>query len=399
MSGKISVVLVGIGGYGATYCNLLLNDEQKRGKIVGVVDPFAKKSIYYDELKSRAIPFYETLEDFYRRHIAELAIISSPINLHCLQTCSALSHGSHVLCEKPLCAHPFEAEAMLSAQLASGLCVAIGYQWSYSSAITRLKADILAGCLGRPLQFKSMSLWPRSDTYYARNSWAGSLLNEDGDWVYDSPANNACAHYLHNMLYLAGDQAENSGLPVSMRAELYRANPISSYDTAAFRIVCQSVPEILFYTTHASSRMLGPVFQYTFADASVNFHGQGGDIIATFNNGKQKNYGNPNKDGVAEKLWDTMCAIRGGGSISCGIEASMMQTLCIYAAMQSCPQIQDFPRSLLYKSGIPGNQVRVMAGLSELMAKAYHESALPSEVSKAAWLKAGKTVKIALPNG
>ncbi len=394
MSDPVSVVLVGIGGYGGTYCNLLLHDEQLRGRIVGVVDPFAEKALWHRELKSRKIPFYDTLTEFYQRHTAELAIVSTPIQLHAPQTCEALAHGSHVLCEKPLCARFCEAEQMLAAQRRSGLQVAIGYQWSYCSATQRLKADILAGCLGRPVQFKTMALWPRNDTYYARNNWAGALKNSDGAWVLDSPANNACAHYLHNMLYLAGPAPDLSARPVRMQAELYRANPISSFDTAAFRVGTKDGPEMLFYTTHASSRTLGPVFLYTFENATVEFFGRGGNIIATFANGRQKNYGNPDHDGVAEKLWETMRAIRGAGSIMCGIEASMMQTLCIHAAMLSCPEIQDFPRDLVYKAGVPGNQIRVMAGLAEVLEKSYQESALPAEISPAFWLNAGKLVEL-----
>jgi len=394
MIAPVSIVLVGIGGYGGTYCNLLLNDQQSRGKIVGVVDPFAEKASYYLELKKRKIPFYDTLAAFYQDHTAELAIVSTPISLHCPQTCEALEHGSHVLCEKPLCAHPAEAEEMLATQRKTGLHVAIGYQWSYCSAIQTLKSDILAGRLGRPLQFKTLVLWPRNDTYYSRNNWAGALKNADGAWVYDSPANNACAHYLHNMLYLAGSSPENSVLPVRMTAELYRANPISNYDTAAFRIASKNGPEILFYTTHASSRLLGPIFQYTFENATVEFSGRGGGILATFADGQQKNYGNPDADGVSEKLWGTIRAIRGAGSILCGIEASMMQTLCIYAATQSCPGIRTFPGDLVYKAGVPGNQVRVMTGLAELLEKAYLESALPAEISNAFWLNPGKPVKL-----
>jgi predicted dehydrogenase len=394
MADPLSIVLVGIGGYGGTYCSLLLNDQQSCGKIVGVVDPFAEKALYFNELKKHKIPFYNTLAEFYQvHHTADLAIISTPIALHSRQTCEALEHGSHVLCEKPLCAHPLEAEAMLAAQHKSGLLVAIGYQWSYASAIQSLKADILAGRLGRPVQFKTMVLWPRTDTYYARNNWAGALKNADGDWVLDSPANNACAHYLHNMLYLAGPSTEESVTPTQMQAELYRANPISNYDTAAFRIATRNGPEILFYTTHACSRLLGPIFKYTFEKATVEFV-TGGDIIATFANGRQKNYGSPDQDGVKEKLWGTMRAIRGDGSILCGIEASKKQTLCIYAAMLSCPTIRDFPGDLVYKAGIPGRQVRVMTGLAELLEKAYIESALPAEISDASWLNPGKPIRI-----
>ncbi|MFA6930496.1 MAG: Gfo/Idh/MocA family oxidoreductase [Lentisphaeria bacterium] len=394
MSNPVSVVLVGIGGYGGTYCNLLLNDEQSRGKIVGIVDPFASKAPHYEQLKSLKLPFYDTLTEFYQHHSAELAILSTPIHLHCSQTCEALANQSHVLCEKPLCAQLQEAEKMIAARRASGLQVAIGYQWSYSTAIQSLKADILTGRMGRPLRLKTMVLWPRTDKYYARNNWAGAMKNSAGVWILDSPANNACAHYLHNMLYLLGSATNQSVRPTRLQAELYRANPISNYDTACFRIGTECGAEVLFYTTHASARLLGPVSHFSFENAEIEYNNTEGDIRATFADGTRKNYGNPNRDGVAEKLWTTLQAIRGQGSIFCGIEASMMQTLCIHAAMQSCSQIQDFPRDLIYKAGVPGNQVRVMTGLAELLEKAYQEAALPAEISPAAWLRLGQIVPL-----
>ena len=45
--------------------------------------------------------------------------------------------------------------------------------------------------------------WPRYFNYYARNNWAGKLAM-NGTWVFDSPVNNACAHYLNLALFWAG---------------------------------------------------------------------------------------------------------------------------------------------------------------------------------------------------
>ena len=38
--------------------------------------------------------------------------------------------------------------------------VAIGYQWSFSDAIQKLKADVIAGIFGKPRRLKTLVLWP-----------------------------------------------------------------------------------------------------------------------------------------------------------------------------------------------------------------------------------------------
>jgi hypothetical protein len=61
------------------------------------------------------------------------------------------------------------------------------------------------------------------------------LLGHAGLGIFDSPANNATAHFLHNMFYLLGATRETSAAPAVVQAELYRANAIENFDTAAIR--------------------------------------------------------------------------------------------------------------------------------------------------------------------
>lgn len=395
MNASVSVVLVGIGGYGGTYTTLLLDPAATgRAHIVGVVDPFATRALHYDRIKALGVPFFNSLGEFFAAgHQAELAVMSTPIALHAPLTCEALRNGAHVLCEKPLCALDAEADAMIAARDKAGKKVAIGYQWSYSSCIRALKTDILAGRLGRPKRLSTMVLWPRDDRYYARNNWAGARQNAHGDWVLDSPANNACAHYLHNMLFVLGERMETSAAPNTVQAELYRANPISNYDTAAFRIFTRCGTEILFYTTHACNKLRGPEFIYEFEQGVVTFE-RGGEVTAHGQDGTVKTYGAPDADGVYAKFWDTVAAVRGQGEVICGIETAMMQTRCINAAHLSCPEIADFPRDLVYKKGIPGAQTRVMTGLTEELEAAFTAKLLPHENGKSPWLKGGRIVKV-----
>ena len=105
-----TVALSGIGGYGEVYGKALLEEGESHGlTLTGCIDPYPASCSYLGELRARHIPVYASLDAFYREQTADLLCISAPIHLHAEQTCQALAHGSHVLCEKPLGATLAEA--------------------------------------------------------------------------------------------------------------------------------------------------------------------------------------------------------------------------------------------------------------------------------------------------
>ena len=203
----ISIVLVGIGGMGFHYLKTLLDDFfPHRIVLQGAVDPYPERSPLFKELGRLNIPVFSSLDDIYEHQPSpQLTVISSPIHFHVKQSCLALQKRSHVLCEKPLAATVQDADALIRMEKNSKNWVLIGYQWSFSDAVQSLKRDILAGLFGQPLRFKCLCLWPRDLEYYGRCNWAGKIMDSEGRWVLDNPANNAMAHFLHNLLYLAGD--------------------------------------------------------------------------------------------------------------------------------------------------------------------------------------------------
>ncbi len=217
---------------------------------------------------------------------------------------------------------------MLRAKRRSGRMVAVGFQWSFSEAVRKLKADILSGVLGRPLRLRCLYLWSRDEAYYLRNDWAGKKRDILGRWILDSPANNALAHDLHNMLFVLGRSHDRCALPVRVQAELYRAHDIENYDTAACRIRTSEGAEVLFYASHAVDLDLGPVFSYEFEKGTVFAAGRQASVTAFLKNGSVRPYGRPDREPF-KKLWDFMAAARRGGSPSCGLEAASGQVLAI----------------------------------------------------------------------
>ncbi len=389
MSKKPTIALAGIGGYGESYLSRLLNTEKYN--FIAAADPFFEKSKRLPELKAKGIPVYKDLESLYKAVKPDLMILSTPIQLHEEQSKFALEQGSCVLCEKPAAGSLADAESMLKAERdAKGRFLAIGYQWSYSEAVWKLKADIASGALGKPLALKSLTLWPRPLSYYKRNSWAGAIATPDGKLVNDSPLNNATAHYLHNSLFLLGAKPGESAFPEIVQAELYRANKIENYDAAALR--CKAAgAEIVFLTTHSVGVQLGPLCSYVFENASVSYDSFNKQFAALFKDGTRRVYGSP-EDDFMRKVDGCLEAIETGSTPVCRIETAMAHTRCMEAAKRSS-EIAGIPAEFIETAGSQEDPLTCVKGMAEVFTICFERGLLPSELGTVKWAKPGKAVK------
>ncbi len=393
---KVTVAMVALGGYGNSYLAELFSlSAEHNARFVAGIDPNPVACRYLDAFKETGIPIYPDLDSFYAQSWADLVVLSPPIHLHLPFVQKALAHGSHILCEKPVTATVQDAWKMVEAQRASGKFVGIGYQWSYSAAIQALKRDVLDGILGRPLRLRTKVFWPRGDSYYGRNTWAAKLKSPNGDWILDSPAHNATAHYLHNCFYVLGETRETSAWPVDVQAELYRANPIENYDTAAIRSHTAGGVEILFYTAHPVPNVVGPIFSYEFEHAEVIYEAYSESILAHFRDGSVKNYGNPYADQIG-KLWQAVDAVRTGVPLACSIEGAIPEVMCTNGAQESMWEIAEFPQDMRRTRLDVERDDRLtwVEGLQETFEACYDRGVLPSELGSVPWAKPGDLIDL-----
>lgn len=372
----MKILLVGASGYASNYIRILLNQDSPAIVWEGIVDPFYAACKYRDLIDAANIPVYDTMETFYSRHTADLAIICTPTYLHCEQSICALSHGSSVLCEKPVAPTVKEAEEMLEAERKYGRFIAIGYQWSYSEAIQKLKADILNGVLGKPQRFKTAISWPRNRAYYKRGSGWGGCIRKNGRLVLDSIASNACAHYLHNMLFLLGDTMQTGAMPTEFQAECYRANSIENFDTCCIKMRTASGTQMYFAATHAAYEKRNPEFVYAFEKASVVYsQDECPQIIAHFHDGRQKVYGDPFENDY-KKLWDCVDAAKNGTVPICTVKTAIAHVRLIEGIYKTTP-IRDFNKEHIYLDS--KNDAVYVQGLFEQFYDAYKNEALFTE--------------------
>jgi predicted dehydrogenase len=394
MNSVVKVGLAGISGYGDLYLESLLHDSRANGvQLVGVVDPMPQRCRRLAELHERRIPIHPNLQALFARSPIDLMMIVTPIHLHAPQTCFSLKQGANVLCEKPLAGTMHDALKMVEASRAAKGFAAIGYQWSFSAAVQALKREIMSGSFGRPVRMKTIVYFPRALSYFRRNDWVGRIHTADGAGVLDSPVNNATSHFLHNMFYLLGSSRQTSAMPATVQAELYRANEIENYDTAAIRAVTDCGTEILFYTTHCVQDRMGPIMRFEFERAVVEFDAaKSAQFVARFRDGREKSFGQPNLD-RHEKIWQSIDSVRSGRPVACDVNAAMAHTSCVMAAQKSA-DILDFPLRLRQTIELEGEPMLCVDGLYEALIDCYEQGVLPAATGKCDWARAGSAIEL-----
>lgn len=265
-------LLVGCGGYAALYVREVFSPLNTDGHgIEGIVDPYADRSPVIDLIREHNIPVYDTLEAFYEKHSAEVAVICTPIGLHLQNALTCFAHGSHVLMEKPLSATSELCRQIIDAAKAAGRRLGVGYQLCYDPIMLALKKRIEAGEFGKALSMKALVLWQRNFAYYARSGgWAGHINLPDGTPVYDSILTNATCHYLMNMLWLTTPGYDT--LPaLSIEAQLGRVYPIETFDTAAARFTLPCGCEGMLFVSHVAGveEENAPTMEYRFEKATI----------------------------------------------------------------------------------------------------------------------------------
>lgn len=367
---EIKVLLVGVGGYGAGITKEVLdNREKKEVRVVGVVEPFIDNSVMKEEIISNNIPVYTSMQDFYKENTADFAIISTPIYLHKEQCIYAMEQGSDVLCEKPISPTVQDAYEMRNCSLLTGRYLNIGYQLSHAPANLKLKQDILDNKFGKLIDMYSIICWPRNSTYYSR-PWAAKAYY-NGKTVLDSIAMNACAHYLHNMFFLAGDSLSESAQPVKMGASLYRANNIETFDTACFEVTIKDDVPLRFIATHATKNVISPVTRCRFENATLYITETVGDntVIAEFNDGTVVEYGATYQDRF-EKIWHCIDVSRGVKAQTCTVDTALPHLKCVNAAT-------EFVDIIEFDNVMNENEVNFLPDIDVMFKKAFDNNVMP----------------------
>ena len=260
--------IIGAGGYASVYVNSLLPRHRKQEICLCgvVVRPHDREQRQVQSsiatLTAAGIPIFPDKESLYAEAKPDIVALPIAIGAHCPLAINAVEQGINVIVEKPAAGSVAEVDRMMEAEQRTGKFIAVGFQHIYAPDIRDLKQRLVVGEFGSVKRIAVMGLWPRGDEYYHRNEWVCRLRGSHGEPVYDSPINNAFAHYLNLELFLSSNTFETSSHASEMQAELYRARKnIETFDTCAVRLKTETDAEILTLLSHASKDTVNPILR------------------------------------------------------------------------------------------------------------------------------------------
>lgn len=274
----IQLGVAGFGGYAAYIQDAIMrcSDAGMPIRLASACDP--RRAAFPSRtslLRERGVAVHDELA-FMLAEPIDAVWLPVPIHLHRAFSERALAAGKVVMCEKPAAGCVDDLDAMARAAARFDRPLVFGFQDVYDPAVVALKRRILDGVIGTIGRVTITACWPRDSVYFTRNDWAGRL-RVGQTWVLDSILNNALAHPVNLALFLLGDSLHSAAGITQLEAELYRANPIETFDTLACRIGLSGGAELLVLMTHACRQSHDPVIRI---DASAGHVEVRGDVIS-----------------------------------------------------------------------------------------------------------------------
>jgi len=200
---KVRLGLIGMGNIGQHHYGYLTGGKVSRAELVAVSDAVPGKLERYKPLRTFTDP-----EELMRSGLVDAVIIATPHYQHTTLGIAALTHGLHVMVEKPISAHKADAERLIAThQQNPKLVFAAMFQLRTEPRYLKIQKLIQSGELGDIVRMSwIMTDWFRTEAYYASGGWRATWKGEGGGVLL-----NQCLHNLDVMQWLLGMPARVRG--------------------------------------------------------------------------------------------------------------------------------------------------------------------------------------------
>lgn len=397
---QIALGLTGLGGYAGWACDQMLASASResgaagkgyQAQLAAVCEPdLSTHAAKAQALRAAGITVVSKLDDLLALSI-DAVWLPLPIDLHRPFTERSLKAGKAVLVEKPAAGCVDDVDAMIVAQQEANLPVAVGYQNLFDAATWEMKRRLIERAIGKPLSASVVCCWPRSDAYFRRTAWAGKL-KRNGTWVLDSPANNAMAHFLNLALFLLGPSEAESASPVTVEAELYRANPIENYDTCCLRYEVTGGATLLVGFTHACRRTIHPTVTLIGEHGTLRFWNSNRYEI-TVNASSQGNGNGAATQSLPAAPHVASLVTRGFAAYVLGdaspqvatLANARVHTVAINGASEACP-VRSIPNDVIKViPGSDGHPLRSVPGIEDALLACAADGQMLHESARVPW--------------
>ncbi|MFD2334316.1 Gfo/Idh/MocA family protein [Cohnella sp. GCM10020058] len=366
-------MLIGTGGFGRIHLNELVRLADAGSLELAAVSDVRLTESAAALVAERGIRHYADYRDMLSAASgADFVVISTPIPLHAPMSIGAMEAGYHVLLEKPPGALLQDVDRIAETAARTGRLCAVNFYAPSRKAQSLIAHAIASGEIGRVKCIKAIALLRRTAAYFGRTPWAGKL-SAAGSVVLDGAFHNPAAHLLYSALKLAETAAGAVGResqPVSVAAEMYRANPIESDDTTAMRIEMSDGTALFYYVTLCARETETQRIRIEGAEGAIEWNYD--DQVRIWRYGLGKSY-DCAEGGFVERRYLNL--IRTLDGQDAGLDVSLASarrfTLVANGAFESAGEIRRIPSSFVRLSDAEDLPGAYIAGIETAMKKAF----------------------------
>ncbi|MCU1381611.1 MAG: hypothetical protein JWL71_308 [Acidobacteria bacterium] len=143
----LRIGLIGFGYWGPNYARVL--SELPGTALTVICDPRADRLAVVAE-RYPAVATCQSLDDLFARNDVDAVVIATPASTHEALVRASLTHGRHVLVEKPMALHAAGCAALCDLADATGCLLMVGYTFLYNAGVRKMKEMMAPEPFGQP---------------------------------------------------------------------------------------------------------------------------------------------------------------------------------------------------------------------------------------------------------
>lgn len=202
MDTKVRLGVIGIGNMGSEHCRTLLSGKTPQLALTAVADLRAQRREWAET--TLHVPTFADGQALIKSGLCDAVLIAVPHYQHPQLTISALEHGLHVLCEKPIAVYTLAAREMIAAAQKSGRTFALMFNQRTNSLYRKMKQMLDSGEMGKLKRVNwIITDWYRTQLYYDSGTWRATWGGEGGGVLL-----NQSPHQLDLLQWLCGMPAK-----------------------------------------------------------------------------------------------------------------------------------------------------------------------------------------------
>lgn len=255
-NGRIKFGIIGCGTIANWYAGAMAGME--RAELARVYDAFPEAAKAFSE--KHGVKYDADLGEFFASDI-DAVCICTPSGLHAGYAVAAAKAGKNIVVEKPMGITEAQLDDIVSACGRFGVKLCAISQLLFSDGVRKVRRALDEGKLGRLILGDVVMKYFRSDEYYRKGGWRGTLKMDGGGALM-----NQGIHGVSLLLYLMGPVKTVTALAKTLR------HPIEVEDTAA---------ALLEFQSGALGYLVGTTSVTPGMPRVLNLHGTKGSVTLT----------------------------------------------------------------------------------------------------------------------